>query len=380
MSIDIMTRVWKKSTQGGSQLLLLLAISDNANDDGFAYPGHEYLAKKIRMSSKSIPRLTKKLQGAGELFIHNRSAKGLGTQYIILTDMLWVDFAKTLKVYLKYTPAKITKVKEWFDKSRGGGTNWGGDIAMGSGVDIAMGSGVDTAMGTEPSLTISEPSLSPPGEKSPSDPDLTDILTELAEDEALADDFSDLTTPSPLVAKSPPANGKPLTESDAAHLRIFGGLPGEPMSEYDIIQEMQAAHWDKLTTNELRAIALYIMAVRRKRPDFAIPNDDWRRDNWKTAVKGHLKDYRIDDLGDLYFSAVDKLAGIKFSFTQPKALTNTLQDIVNEPMPTQEQFDLSDYKIVSPEPMNNPVKSTLNPLQIDEKFAKAREDMKNAND
>ena len=78
-------------------------------------------------------------------------------------------------------------------------------------------------------------SISPSGEKSPS-------LSQ--------DDFADRTTPSPVVATKPQHNGKPLSESEAAHLQTFGVLPGDILPEYDIIQEIQAAHWDKLTTNE----------------------------------------------------------------------------------------------------------------------------------
>ncbi|KKN35548.1 hypothetical protein LCGC14_0782390 [marine sediment metagenome] len=145
MSIEIMTRVWKQSKQGGSQLLLLLAIADNANDGGFAWPGQEYLADKIRMSAKSIPRLTKKLQEAGELFIHNRAEQGKVTQYIITVGMDWSQLEETLRRYLKFDKAQLAFTKRGYTKK--------------SGVDIAMRGGVDIAMSTEPSLTVNEPSF-----------------------------------------------------------------------------------------------------------------------------------------------------------------------------------------------------------------------------
>lgn len=174
-------------------------------------------------------------------------------------------------------------------------------------------------------------SLSPPGEKSPSDPDLTDILTELAENEALAgDDFADLTTPSPIVAKSP-SNDKPLTESEAAHLRTFGSLPGEPLLEYDEYQEIRRAQWDIREPLIERAIIHYIKAVRTKHVGFAIPNDDGRRRDWYKSVKGHLQDYQIDDLPDLYQRAITKLDQAGMTFSRPGSLTKTLPDITNEP-------------------------------------------------
>lgn len=162
MSIKIMSRVWEQSKQGGSQLLLLLAIADNANDSGYAWPGQEYLAKKIRMNRRSIPRLTKKLEDARELFINDRSDKGKSIQYIVTTGMTWADFANSLQAHLKYNDEKCADIYPWFYK--------GGDDKLstpeGEGVDIAMSGGddklsggVDIAMSTEPSLTINEPSI-----------------------------------------------------------------------------------------------------------------------------------------------------------------------------------------------------------------------------
>ena len=163
MSIEIMTRVWKQSKQGGSQLLLLLAIADNANDGGFAWPGQEYLADKIRMSAKSIPRLTKKLQEAGELFIHNRAEQGKVTQYIITVGMDWSQLEETLRRYLKFDKAQLAFTKRGYTKKSGvdklGGGQVGGPPTLGGGVDIAMRGGVDIAMSTEPSLTVNEPSF-----------------------------------------------------------------------------------------------------------------------------------------------------------------------------------------------------------------------------
>jgi hypothetical protein len=47
MSIHIMTQVWERSQHKGRALLLILAIADNANDQGLAYPSAKTLAKKI---------------------------------------------------------------------------------------------------------------------------------------------------------------------------------------------------------------------------------------------------------------------------------------------------------------------------------------------
>lgn len=61
MSISIMTRVWAESQHKGSELLLLLAIADNANNQGVAYPSRRTLAKKTRMSDRHVKRLVQVL-------------------------------------------------------------------------------------------------------------------------------------------------------------------------------------------------------------------------------------------------------------------------------------------------------------------------------
>jgi len=85
MSIGIMNRVWKKSECKGTDLLLLLALADNADDDGYCWPGIEYLAAKIRMTPQSVINITTRIEKAGELLVkHNRRE---GNRYLILVEM-----------------------------------------------------------------------------------------------------------------------------------------------------------------------------------------------------------------------------------------------------------------------------------------------------
>jgi helix-turn-helix protein len=69
MSMRMMTLVWEKSQHKGSELLLLLAIADNANDQGIAYPSIGTLAKKTRMSRRSIQYLIHRVEQTGELHV-----------------------------------------------------------------------------------------------------------------------------------------------------------------------------------------------------------------------------------------------------------------------------------------------------------------------
>lgn len=82
-----MNRVWDQSELKGSQLLLELAIADNANDDGFAWPGVNYLARKIRMSPRQVQRMIPELIGASEIAVEFGAGRGNTHQFWILTGL-----------------------------------------------------------------------------------------------------------------------------------------------------------------------------------------------------------------------------------------------------------------------------------------------------
>ena len=56
MSIEVGDRVWKRSSQRGAGLLVLLAIADFANHDGSAYPSIRVLSRKARLSERHLSR------------------------------------------------------------------------------------------------------------------------------------------------------------------------------------------------------------------------------------------------------------------------------------------------------------------------------------
>ena len=67
MSVRTMARVWQDSKHGGTELLMLLAIADFADDDGNAYPAVGTLAKKCRMGCRNANYVLKALEDSGEL-------------------------------------------------------------------------------------------------------------------------------------------------------------------------------------------------------------------------------------------------------------------------------------------------------------------------
>jgi len=69
MSVRTMARVWDCSQHSGTELLMLLAIADFADDDGRAYPAVGTLARKCRMTARNANRLLNGLKASGELEI-----------------------------------------------------------------------------------------------------------------------------------------------------------------------------------------------------------------------------------------------------------------------------------------------------------------------
>jgi uncharacterized phage protein (TIGR02220 family) len=75
MSIKLMQRVFNDSTLKGNEKLLLLAIADNCNDTGVAFPSWNSLMVKTSMSKGSVSKWLKSLELRNLLFRKNRKRK-----------------------------------------------------------------------------------------------------------------------------------------------------------------------------------------------------------------------------------------------------------------------------------------------------------------
>lgn len=60
-----MTAVWESSPARGTELFLLIALADFANDRGECWPAVDTLALKIRATRRSVQRLLRNLEEAG---------------------------------------------------------------------------------------------------------------------------------------------------------------------------------------------------------------------------------------------------------------------------------------------------------------------------
>ena len=65
MSIKIMSRVWDDAPFDGYTLLLLLALADNASDEGICWPSIETLMRKTRLPRRTVFQAIKNLTEAG---------------------------------------------------------------------------------------------------------------------------------------------------------------------------------------------------------------------------------------------------------------------------------------------------------------------------
>lgn len=87
MTVRILERVWAHSKHGGTELLMLLAIADFADEHGSAYPSVSTLAARCRMSDRNANHLLAKLAANGELEIQrNAGPRGTNRYCIVLPD------------------------------------------------------------------------------------------------------------------------------------------------------------------------------------------------------------------------------------------------------------------------------------------------------
>lgn len=88
MSVRTMARVWADSSHNGTELLMLLAIADFADDDGRAYPSVAGLATKCRMKPRNANYILAALQESGELRLrHNEGPRGTNLYQIVFSAM-----------------------------------------------------------------------------------------------------------------------------------------------------------------------------------------------------------------------------------------------------------------------------------------------------
>jgi hypothetical protein len=75
MSIKIMSKVWTEQDTCGNERLVLMALADNANDEGICWPSHTTIASKCRIDRRHVIRLVQSLVDRGYICRQRRLAK-----------------------------------------------------------------------------------------------------------------------------------------------------------------------------------------------------------------------------------------------------------------------------------------------------------------
>jgi Helix-turn-helix domain len=84
MSIKVMTEVWESSSTKGGARLVLLALADYANDEGYCHPGVERLALKSALTERNVQFILRDLEARGELVTLQRAGRGHVNAYWVL--------------------------------------------------------------------------------------------------------------------------------------------------------------------------------------------------------------------------------------------------------------------------------------------------------
>lgn len=79
MSLKIMAAVWEDQDTRGSERLVLLALADQANDQGYCWPSLETIAIKCNLKRRYVIDLVKALTEKGKIEREQRSENGLHT-------------------------------------------------------------------------------------------------------------------------------------------------------------------------------------------------------------------------------------------------------------------------------------------------------------
>ena len=151
MSVRVSTWVWHETTAKGNDRLMLLALADNANDDGWCWPGVAQLVDKTMLGRSTVIRRLDVLEAAGLVERYTRADAGRTTVYRVAVP--WADAGSW--------PAELGP--------HPGGSQFGtpgGSHRRDGGVPQA-GRGGSHGRDTEPSLNRHEPSAAgrPPRRK-----------------------------------------------------------------------------------------------------------------------------------------------------------------------------------------------------------------------
>jgi len=81
VSIRIMSAVWDDASYEGGTLLVLLALADWANDEGYCWPSVGAIAKKVRLSTRQVHRILKQFEDEDVIAIERGGGRSVSNRY-----------------------------------------------------------------------------------------------------------------------------------------------------------------------------------------------------------------------------------------------------------------------------------------------------------
>jgi Helix-turn-helix domain len=84
VSIKVMAEVWESSSAKGGARLVLLALADHANDEGYCHPSVARLARKSALTERNVQLILRNLEARGELVTLRNAGRGNVNAYWVL--------------------------------------------------------------------------------------------------------------------------------------------------------------------------------------------------------------------------------------------------------------------------------------------------------
>jgi hypothetical protein len=84
MSVHVSSNVWRSCPQKHDRLLLMIALADYCNDEGYCWPSQASIAKRIRGTERGVVRMLDELIAEGEIEVHRKGGSGRGDTTVYL--------------------------------------------------------------------------------------------------------------------------------------------------------------------------------------------------------------------------------------------------------------------------------------------------------
>jgi hypothetical protein len=106
MSIKRITAVWDHSTSKGNARLLMLALADSANDDGYCWPGYNHIQTKMNCGSRgTVSNTIEAQENAQELIVDHRPNQG--NKYLVIVGFSPEQVKHGLRTYFNMNESEV---------------------------------------------------------------------------------------------------------------------------------------------------------------------------------------------------------------------------------------------------------------------------------